>query len=53
MVVTHLGKMFITNDAATIIKELEVCGNLNVLPVLGGHFFKLFFPYRMDIPASS
>ncbi|OQV25256.1 T-complex protein 1 subunit theta [Hypsibius exemplaris] len=23
MVVTHLGKMFITNDAATIIKELE------------------------------
>lgn len=25
MVVNHLEKLFVTNDAATIIKELEVC----------------------------
>ena len=35
MVVNHLEKLFVTNDAATIIKELEVCFfSLSVCEVL-------------------
>lgn len=26
MVINHLEKLFVTNDAATILRELEVCG---------------------------
>ena len=25
MIINHLEKLFVTNDAATVIKELEVC----------------------------
>ena len=29
MVINHIEKLFVTNDAATILKELEVCVTLH------------------------
>jgi T-complex protein 1 subunit theta len=37
MVINHLEKLFVTNDAATIIKELEVVHPAAKMVVLASH----------------
>ena len=49
MVINHLGKLFVTNDAATIIRELEV-NKLFKLSVLNSSFNVWFYLFsRLSI----
>lgn len=48
MVINHLEKLFVTSDAATIIKELEVCGNRIYLV----YFCLKFLNFQVQHPAA-
>lgn len=49
MVINHLEKLFVTNDAATILRELEVnnsnCDKQELMHIIGGMYVSLLFIY--------
>jgi hypothetical protein len=50
MVINHIEKLFVTNDAATIMREIEVC--LLPFQYIISEFFLLFI-YVIDSASSS